>query len=54
MRAVNGSYDFENHLVQQGSVKVVYDGDGNRAEKIAAGVTTVYITASVNPNTRGG
>jgi RHS repeat-associated protein len=42
-------YDFENHLVQQGSVKVVYDGDGNRAEKIAAGVTTVYVTASVNP-----
>jgi RHS repeat-associated protein len=42
-------YDFENHLVQQGSVKVVYDGDGNRAEKMAGGVTTVYVTASVNP-----
>jgi hypothetical protein len=42
-------YDFENHLVQQGSVIVVYDGDCNRAEKIAAGVTTVHVTASVKP-----
>ncbi len=23
-------YDFENHLVQHGDVKLVYDGDGNR------------------------
>src|SRR5438445_598627 len=34
--ASNGNgyaYDFENHLIQQGGVSIVYDGDGNRASK---------------------
>ena len=35
--------NFENHLIQQGGVSIVYDGDGNRAAKTVAGVNTAYI-----------
>ncbi|MGA8367820.1 MAG: hypothetical protein WB716_10940, partial [Candidatus Acidiferrales bacterium] len=42
-------YDFENHLIQKGGVTLVYDGDGERVEKIAAGVTTKYLVADLNP-----
>jgi RHS repeat-associated protein len=50
---LNGSagsnvYDFENRLVQAGTVKVVYDGDGNRASETVAGVTTKYLVADAN------
>jgi hypothetical protein len=43
-------YDFENHLVQAGAgITIVYDGDGNRASKTVAGVTTAYLVDSFNP-----
>lgn len=42
-------YDFENHLIQQGGISVVYDGDGNRVSKTVAGVTTTYLVDDVNP-----
>jgi RHS repeat-associated protein len=47
-RAANGStyaYDFENRLksVNGGSIRVVYDGDGNRVSKTVGGVTTRYL-----------
>jgi len=41
-------YDFENHLVQHGSVSVGYDGDGNRVSETVAGVTTKYLVADIN------
>jgi RHS repeat-associated protein len=41
-------YDFENRLVQAGGVKIVYDGDGNRASETVAGVTTKYLVADQN------
>lgn len=50
--ASNGNgyvYDFENHLIQQGGVSVLYDGDGNRVQKTAAGVTTKYLVDTQNP-----
>jgi hypothetical protein len=46
---MNYSYDFENYLIQQGGATFVYDGDGNRVEKIAGGVTTKYLVSEVNP-----
>jgi RHS repeat-associated protein len=50
--ASNGNgyvYDFENHLVQQGGISIVYDGDGNRVSKTAGGVTTKYLVDTQNP-----
>jgi len=41
--SVSNVYDFENHLIQHGSVAIVYDGDGNRVSKTAGGVTTNYL-----------
>ncbi len=41
-------YDFENRLVQAGSVGLVYDGDGNRVAETVAGVTTTYLVADQN------
>jgi len=46
---IGNSYDFENHLVQQGGATMVYDGDGNRVKKTVAGVTTTYLVADQNP-----
>ena len=43
------SYDFENHLVQHGSVTMVYDGDGNRVSETVGGVTTNYLVDTQNP-----
>jgi RHS repeat-associated protein len=44
-------YDFENRLVSKdsGAVTVLYDGDGNRVSKTAAGVTTKYLVDDLNP-----
>src|SRR5262249_14367852 len=40
---IGNLYDFENRLIQHGSVMVVYDGDGNRVSETADGVTTKYL-----------
>ncbi len=44
------SYDFENHLtnLNGGSMRYVYDGDGNRVAKIVGGVTTNYLVDTNN------
>jgi hypothetical protein len=42
-------YDFENHLIQQGGVSIVYDGDGNRVFKTVAGNKTGYLVDDRNP-----
>ena len=42
-------YDFENHLIQHGSVTVVYDGDGNRVAETVGGITTNYLVDTQNP-----
>jgi RHS repeat-associated protein len=42
-------YDFENHLIKQGGISIVYDGDGNRVSKTVAGVTTLYLVDDQNP-----
>jgi YD repeat-containing protein len=44
-------YDFENHLLQAGSVSYTYDGDGNRVSKTVAGATTYY---SIDPRSLTG
>jgi RHS repeat-associated protein len=43
-------YDSENRLTGQnnGAVKIVYDGDGNRVSKTAGGVTTEYLVDTNN------
>jgi RHS repeat-associated protein len=46
---IQNQYDFENHLVQHGDVKLVYDGDGNRVAETIGGVTTSYLVDDVNP-----
>jgi RHS repeat-associated protein len=46
---ISSAYDFENHLTQQGSVTIVYDGDGNRVGESVAGVTTRYLVDTLNP-----
>jgi RHS repeat-associated protein len=50
--ASNGNgyvYDFENRLVQQGGISIVYDGDGNRVSKTVAGVSIRYLVDAQNP-----
>jgi RHS repeat-associated protein len=42
-------YDFENHLIQQGSINIVYDGDGNRVSKTIGGTTISYLVDTQNP-----
>jgi len=48
---VSYAYDFEDKLrtVNQGSVRYIYDGDGNRVAKTVGGVTTRYLVDEVNP-----
>jgi RHS repeat-associated protein len=46
---VSDTYDFENHLIQKGSVEIVYDGDGNRVSETVGGVTTNYLVDTQNP-----
>jgi RHS repeat-associated protein len=50
--ASNGNgyaYDFENHLVQQAGITIVYDGDGNRVAKTTANSTTQFLVDNLNP-----
>jgi RHS repeat-associated protein len=46
---ISNVYDFENHMVQKGAVKIVYDGDGNRVAETVGGVTTNYLVDTQNP-----
>lgn len=46
---IGNSYDFEDHLIQRGSVSLVYDSDGNRVGKTVAGITTQYLVDTNNP-----
>jgi RHS repeat-associated protein len=53
-RGAGGStytYDFENRVksVNGGTVRLVYDGDGNRVAKTVGGVTTRYLVDDLNP-----
>lgn len=34
---IGNVYDFENHLVQDGNVTIIYDGDGNRVSETVGG-----------------
>ena len=45
-------YDFENRIksANNGSVRIVYDGDGNRVAKTVGGVTTKYLVDDLNPS----
>jgi RHS repeat-associated protein len=52
--ATNGTtytYDSENHMTSanNGAVRMIYDGDGNRVAKIVGGVTTQYLVDDLNP-----
>jgi RHS repeat-associated protein len=42
-------WDFDNRLIQDGGVNIVYDGDGNRVAETVAGVTTSYLIDTQNP-----
>ncbi len=45
------TYDSENHLMSMnGTVTMLYDGDGNRVAKTANGVTTRYLVDDRNPS----
>jgi RHS repeat-associated protein len=46
---IGNVYDFENRLVQRGSVSIAYDGDGNRVSETAGGITTKYLIDNQNP-----
>jgi RHS repeat-associated protein len=45
------TYDSENHMISanNGQVRMIYDGDGNRVAKIVGGVTTQYLVDDLNP-----
>ncbi len=45
------TYDFENRIksMNNGAVRVVYDGDGNRVSKTVGAVTTTYLVDDLNP-----
>jgi RHS repeat-associated protein len=45
----SNTYDFENHMVQDGYVTLVYDGDGNRVSETVGSVTTNYLMDTQNP-----
>lgn len=46
------TYDFEDRLrsANNGAVRIVYDGDGNRASKTVGGVTTRYLVDDLSPS----
>jgi RHS repeat-associated protein len=46
---ISSSYDFEDRLIQQGAINIVYDGDGNRVAETSGGVTTQFLVADINP-----
>ncbi|MBI2678975.1 MAG: hypothetical protein HYX28_09355 [Candidatus Koribacter versatilis] len=35
--------------MQRGFISIVYDGDGNRVQKTAGGVTTKFLVSEINP-----
>jgi RHS repeat-associated protein len=45
-------YDYANRLTNfnNGQVIIFYNADGNRVKKVAGGVTTLYLVATVNPS----
>jgi len=45
------AYDSENHMtsMNNGAVRLIYDGDGNRVAKIVGGITTQYLVDDLNP-----
>ncbi len=43
------TYDFQNLLLTQGEVSIVYDGDGNRVSEMVGGTTTKYLVDTLNP-----
>jgi RHS repeat-associated protein len=43
------TWEFENRLIQDGNVSIIYDGDGNRVSETASGVTTKYLVDTMNP-----
>ena len=45
------AYDSQNQMISAngGAVQMVYDGDGNRVEKIVGGVVTRYLVDDLNP-----
>jgi RHS repeat-associated protein len=47
---ITNSFDFEDRLIGQGGVSIVYDGDGNRVAETVAGVTTKYLVDDRNPS----
>jgi RHS repeat-associated protein len=49
---LNYVYDFEDRIksANNGNVKIVYDGDGNRVAKTVGGVTVKYLVDDVNPS----
>jgi YD repeat-containing protein len=46
---VTNTYDFEDHMLTHGAVRMVYDGDGNRVSETVGGVTTTYLVDTLNP-----
>jgi RHS repeat-associated protein len=54
-RAASGlayTYDYENRVksMNNGAVRIVYDGDGNRVSKTVGGVTAKYLVDDLNPS----
>ena len=47
--SITNVYDFEDHLLQRGNIRILYDGDGNRAAETVGGVTTQYLVSEINP-----
>jgi YD repeat-containing protein len=51
---VNDDYDFEDHLVTRHTssvtIRLTYDGDGNRVAKTVGGVTTLFLVDDRNPS----
>jgi RHS repeat-associated protein len=45
------TYDYENRVksMNNGAVRIVYDGDGRRVSKTVGGVTTQYLVDDLNP-----
>ncbi|NJK82020.1 MAG: RHS repeat-associated core domain-containing protein [Chloroflexaceae bacterium] len=43
------TYDYANRLVSDGSVRLVYDGDGHLVQQTVGGVTTTYLVDEQNP-----
>ncbi|MGH9720158.1 MAG: hypothetical protein ACRD8O_08095 [Bryobacteraceae bacterium] len=48
-RGVAYGYDFEDRMTSAGAVTMVYDGDGNRVSRAAAGVTTKFLVDKLTP-----